>query len=147
MARTAAMGLRREPQPPMPMVIPERSSATMSSTLPRLSLIGPGSFRRVGVALLHEGGALLVGHAAHVQLVRESLLEAVAALDVDGIDAVERLLGPADDGRTLRRDVRGQLECGGPETSARYDRRHRSVGGKLGRTDGLRRVDHPAHHL
>ena len=37
MARTTAMGLRREPQPPMPMVMPERSSPTMSSTVVRLS--------------------------------------------------------------------------------------------------------------
>src|SRR5580700_6544432 len=97
MARTTAMGLRREPQPPIPMVMPERSSLTMSSTVVRLSDIRP-SRRGVGVALLDEGGPLLVGHAAHVQLVGEALLVAVAALDVDRVDAVERLLGPADDG-------------------------------------------------
>src|SRR5580700_11823729 len=104
MARTTAIGLRREPQPPIPMVMPERSSPTMSSTVVRLSAIrrslahsgySPGG---VGVALLDEGGPLLVGHAAHVELVREALLEAVALLDVDRVDAVERLLGPADDG-------------------------------------------------
>ena len=39
MARTTAMGLRREPQPPMPIVMPERSSPTMSSMVVRLSLI------------------------------------------------------------------------------------------------------------
>ena len=39
MARTTAMGLRREPQPPMPIVMPERSSPTMSSTVVRLSAI------------------------------------------------------------------------------------------------------------
>ena len=39
MARTTAMGLRREPQPPMPIVMPERSSPTMSSTVMRLSAI------------------------------------------------------------------------------------------------------------
>src|SRR5258708_1838277 len=104
MARTTAMGLRREPQPPIPTVMPERSSPTMSSMVVRLSLTG-NSLGGVGVALLDEGGPLLVGHAAHVELVRETLLEAVAALHVDGVDAVERLLGPADDGRALGGDV------------------------------------------
>ena len=36
-ARTTDIGLRREPHPPMPMVIPERSSATASSSVQRLS--------------------------------------------------------------------------------------------------------------
>ncbi|SKV80863.1 Uncharacterised protein [Mycobacteroides abscessus subsp. abscessus] len=36
-ARTKAIGLRREPQPPRPMVIPLRSSATTSSSVVRLS--------------------------------------------------------------------------------------------------------------
>ena len=40
MARTTAMGLRRDPQPPMPMVMPERSSPTMSSMVVRLSPTG-----------------------------------------------------------------------------------------------------------
>ena len=46
MARTTAMGLRREPQPPMPIVMPERSSPTMSSTVVRLSAIGSPSVPR-----------------------------------------------------------------------------------------------------
>src|SRR5580700_11016832 len=109
MARTTAMGLRRDPQPPMPMVMPERSSPTMSSMVVRLSptASSPRSRRGVGVALLDEGGPLLVGHAAHVQLVGEALLEAVAALDVDRIDPVERLLGPPNDGGALLGDVGG----------------------------------------
>src|SRR5258708_7813863 len=117
MARTTAMGLRREPQPPIPTVMPERSSPTMSSMVVRLSAIRACSLRRVGsrggvgVALLDEGGPLFVGHAAHVEFVGEALLEAVAALHVDGVDAVERLLGPADDGRALGGDLGGQLEC------------------------------------
>ena len=41
MARTTAMGLRREPQPPMPRVMPERSSATISSTVVVLSAMAP----------------------------------------------------------------------------------------------------------
>src|SRR5690606_29453277 len=37
MARARAIGLRRVAQPPKPMVIPSESSATMSSTVMRLS--------------------------------------------------------------------------------------------------------------
>src|SRR5271157_4406709 len=118
MARTTAMGLRREPHPPIPMVMPERSSPTMASTVVRLSAI-TCSFRGVGVALLDEGGPLLVGHTAHVQLVGEPLFEAVAALHVDRVDPVERLLGPADDGRALGGDVAGQLEGGRTEAVRR----------------------------
>ena len=94
MARTAAIGLRREPQPPMPMVMPLRSSPTSSSRVSRLSamsVLPVGAVRSVGVvtsvpssggvgvALLDEGRPLLVGHAGHVQLVGEALLEPVAA--------------------------------------------------------------------
>ncbi len=43
MARTAAIGLRREPQPPSPIVIPSRSSPTSSSRVVRLSATG-GAF-------------------------------------------------------------------------------------------------------
>src|ERR1700722_10294716 len=130
MARTTAMGLRREPQPPMPRVMPERSSPTMSSTVVRLSDIRP-SRRGVGVALLDEGGPLLVGHPAHMELVGEALLEAIAALDVDGVDAVERLLGPPDDGRALGGDLARQLERGRTEAVRRHHRCDRAVGGEL----------------
>ena len=37
MAATSDMGLRREPQPPMPMVMPLSSCATTSSSVIRLS--------------------------------------------------------------------------------------------------------------
>src|SRR6516225_6170274 len=110
MARTTAIGLRRDPHPPMPMVIPERSSPTMPSTVVRLSAIAfRSSSRRVGIALLHERGALLVGDAAHVELVGETLFEAVAALHVHRVDAVEGLLGPPDDRRALGRDLARQF--------------------------------------
>ena len=39
MARTSAIGLRRGPQPPMPMVMPSWSSATTSSMVIRLSRV------------------------------------------------------------------------------------------------------------
>src|SRR5580704_18832495 len=137
MARTTAMGLRREPQPPMPMVMPERSSLTMSSTVVRLSDIRP-SLRGVGVALLDEGGPLLVGYPAHMKLVGEALFVAIAALHVDGVDAVERLLGPADDRRALGGDVGGQLECGRMEALGRHHRGDRSIGRELRGRDRLR---------
>jgi hypothetical protein len=38
MARTSDIGLRRDPQPPMPTVIPSRSSAISSSSVKRLSI-------------------------------------------------------------------------------------------------------------
>ena len=63
MARTMLIGLRRDPQPPMPMVMPSRSSATTSSSVIRLSTTS--LLRRysdgVGVALLDERVAQLVG--------------------------------------------------------------------------------------
>src|SRR6185437_16910424 len=108
MARTTAIGLRRDPQPPMPMVMPERSSDTISSTVVRLSATllpfwPPPSAGGAPVvvdhclSLLDEGRPLLVGDPPHVQLVGEPLLEPVAPLHVDRVDAVHRLLRPTDD--------------------------------------------------
>src|SRR5207249_2541809 len=77
--------------------------ATTSSAAMRLSVMR--SFVERGVALVDECLTGLVGHTTEVQLEGEALLEPVAALHVDGVDAVERLLGPADDGRALGRDV------------------------------------------
>jgi hypothetical protein len=42
-ARTSAIGLRREPQPPMPTVMPSRISPTTSSSVTRLSGTTRGS--------------------------------------------------------------------------------------------------------
>ena len=39
-ARTRLIGFRREPQPPMPIVIPSRSSSTMAASVVRLSMRG-----------------------------------------------------------------------------------------------------------
>ena len=47
MARTSDIGLRRDPQPPMPMVMPLLSSATTSSSVMRLS----GTARRYPEAI------------------------------------------------------------------------------------------------
>src|SRR6476659_9304538 len=94
MARTMLIGLRREPHPPIPMVMPSRNSATTSSSVMRLSatlLL----FRRVGVALVDERVAQLVGDAGEIELEREALLEPIGALDIPQVDAVEALLGRA----------------------------------------------------
>ena len=109
MARTTAMGLRREPQPPKPMVMPRRSSATMSSTVVRLS--ATGRHRGPSLESCRRRASRRRRPAARrpprqVQLVGEALLEAVAALHVDRVDAVQRLLGPPDDGGALGRDRR-----------------------------------------
>src|SRR5205807_10268700 len=94
------IGLRREPQPPMPIVIPSRSSATTSFSVVRLSAI----------RLLHEGVPGFVALAGEVELEREALLEAVAALHVDGVDAVQRLLGGPNHGGALVGNGPGHLE-------------------------------------
>src|SRR6476661_6633110 len=104
MARTMLIGLRREPQPPMPIVIPSRSSATTSASVISLSVIcsapgpadaataplgergvgpsdrTPRSLAHVRVALGHERIPVLVGHPREVQLEREALLVAVRTL-------------------------------------------------------------------
>ena len=48
MARTSDIGLRRDPQPPMPRVMPSRISAATSASVRRLSIIGTASPRRRG---------------------------------------------------------------------------------------------------
>ncbi len=48
-----------------------------------------------GVALLDEGGARLLRVGRGVELEGEALLEAVALLDVEELDPVQRLLGEA----------------------------------------------------
>src|SRR5262245_33750565 len=98
------MGLRREPQPPMPMVMPRRGSAATASSVLRLSVMSRGGCRsfRVGVAPFHERVAQLVGDAGKVELEGETLLEPVGAFDVPKVDAVEALLRGTDDRRRLR---------------------------------------------
>src|SRR5437764_10862647 len=98
------IGLRREPHPPMPIVIPSRSSATTSASVVLLSA--------TSVRLLDEGVPSPVALAGQVELEGEALLEAVAALHVDGVDAVERLLGRPDHRRALLGDGPSHLEGG-----------------------------------
>src|SRR3954462_5821814 len=99
------IGLRRDPQPPMPIVIPFRSSATTSFSVVRLSAI----------RLLHEGVPGLVALAGQVELEREALLVAIAALHVDGVDAVQRLLCGPDHRWALLGNGPSHLERGVPQ--------------------------------
>src|SRR3954447_24550725 len=94
-ARTRLIGLRREPPPPMPIVMPERSSPTISSIVIRLSGISHSAVLLPLVALLDERIAGPVRSAGEVELEGEALLEPVGAADVDRVDAVQRLLGRA----------------------------------------------------
>src|SRR5438132_3897158 len=95
-ARTSDMGLRREPHPPMPMVMPSRSSAANSSWVRRLSATWLGGSAALG-GLLQVGPPDLPPHVGQVQLEREALFEPVAPAHVGGVDAVQGLLGPPDD--------------------------------------------------
>ena len=134
MARTSAIGLRRDPQPPIPIVIPSRSSATTSSGVIRVTA-GP----------VHERLARPVPGAGQVQLEGEALLVPVGALDVDRVDAVQRLLGQPDDRRVLGRDLVGHGSCGGAQLVRRHHLEHRAEGEQLPRGDGPAGVDHGPH--
>src|SRR5438552_8265551 len=96
-------------------------------------------------SLVEEGLAGAVALSQQVELEGEALFEAVAALHVDGVDAVEELLGPLDHRRTLGRDLGGDLACRGAELVAFDDAEHRSVVVELGRGGGRARVDHRPH--
>src|SRR3954469_18895609 len=109
-ARTSAIGLRRDPQPPMPIVMPSRSSPTTSSIVALLSGI-----RRPFplLTLVDERVPRLVTRAGEVELEGEALLEPVGPAHVDRVDAVERLLRRTHDDRVDRGDLRGDLSrCG-----------------------------------
>src|SRR5215813_10664348 len=112
MARTSAIGLRRDPQPPIPTVMPERSSPATSSALMTVTR-SPLS--------VDESLACRVGDPGQVELVGEPLLVPVGTLDVDGVDAVQRLLGQPDGGGVLGGDLAGNGERGRPQAAARHD--------------------------
>src|SRR5215468_1366762 len=115
MARTRAIGLRRDPQPPIPIVMPERSSPATSPALMTVTW---------SPMPVDERLACRVGDAGEVELEGESLLVPVGALDVDGVDAVERLLGQPDGGGVLGGDLAGDGERGRPQAAARHDVEH-----------------------
>jgi probable F420-dependent oxidoreductase len=59
MARTTDIGLRRDPHPPIPIVMPSRSSATTSSSVHRLSATFPS---RVEVRVESPSAPQAIGH-------------------------------------------------------------------------------------
>src|SRR5258706_4164710 len=134
------MGLRREPQPPMPIVMPSRSSATTSSSVMRLSLIVRCLLDGIWVAALDERVAQLVGHAGQVELEGEALLVAVRTLHVPQVDAVEALFRSPDDGGRLLGDRGGHRERGVAQFVAPYHLEHGTERVELGRGGGRARA-------
>src|SRR5882672_10357383 len=84
-ALTTDIGLRREPQPPIPIVMPSRISDTISSSVTRLSATLSFEIR---FPLLDKGPSRLIGHVGVVQLEGEALLHAVALAGIDRLDEV-----------------------------------------------------------
>ena len=95
---------------------------------------------------------MLVGHPSEVELHREALLEPVAAVDVDRVDPVDRLLGHPDHSGVLARDLGGHGERCLVELIAGDHLEHRAVlhevgggdvaAGEVERAHQVRR-DHP----
>src|SRR3954447_23661140 len=142
-ARTSAIGLRREAQPPMPMVMPSRSSVTTSSIVARLSATAV-VFRPV-LAPVDEGVARLVARTAEVELEGETLLEPVGATDVDRVDAVERLLGRTHHDRVDTRDLCRDLPSRSAQLLAGNDLQDAAVRCQLLCGGSFRGVDHVPH--
>src|SRR3954470_18494089 len=140
-ARTNAIGLRRDPQPPMPSVMPSRSSPTTSSIVIRLS----GIRLLPLVTPLDERVARLVARAGEVELEREPLLEPVGPAHVDGVDAVERLLRRADHDRVDLRDLRRDFPGACTQPFPRHDLEHAAVRRELLRGGAFGGVDHVPH--
>src|SRR4051794_34577407 len=135
-----AIGFRREPHPPTPIVMPSRSSRTMSSTVARLSgIAGPL------VALVDERIARLVRDAGEVELECEALLEAVRPLHVNRIDPVQRLLRRDYDAPIESSDLRSGLKSGIAQLITRYDAQHRAISVQVLGRRALSCVDHRAH--
>src|SRR3954468_3877610 len=140
-ARTNAIGFRREPHPPMPSVMPSRSSPTTSSIVIRLS----GIRLLPLVTPLDERVARLVTRPGQVELEREPLLEPVGPAHVDRVDPVQRLLRRPDHDRVDLCDLRGDLARPRPQPFPRHDLEHASVRRQLLRGGAFGRVDHVSH--
>src|SRR5271154_7212428 len=141
MARTNAMGLRRDPQPPIPIVMPLRSFATASSRVVRLSATMRRSSSLFAIALLYSSSpaslffalrgtgervAVLGGLPGQVELEGKALLHAVTGVDPLHVDQVQRLLGRADDASVLSGDVARHPQGGFVEFLARHHLVHRT---------------------
>src|SRR5215469_1346740 len=110
------MGLRRDPQPPMPIVMPDRSSPTTSAMVmtapdwPSPSAAPPSPGRgSVTTGSIDERLPGPVGDPGQVQLEGKALLVAVGAAHINRLDTVQRLLGQPDDLAVFRRYFRGEL--------------------------------------
>src|SRR5690242_7413337 len=113
----------------MPIVMPSRSSPTTSSIDVRLS--GIVVVLLPLVTLVDERVACLVARAGEVELEGEALLEAVGPPYVDGVDAVERLLGRTHDDRIDGGDLRRHLACCRTQLVAWDDLQDAAVGREL----------------
>src|SRR5690242_13896558 len=106
-----AIGLRREPQPPMPIVMPLSTPATASSSVVRLSVtISPlaslvPAESLVPLVRARERVPVFVRDTGEVELEGEPLLHPVAGGHGLHVDEVQRLFGRADHPGVLRRDV------------------------------------------
>src|SRR3954452_13853331 len=131
----------RDPPPPMPSVMPSRSSPTTSSIVIRLS----GIRLLPLVTPLDERVARLVTRPGQVELEREPLLEPVGPAHVDRVDPVQRLLRRPDHDRVDLRDLRGDFARPRPQPFPRHDLEHASVRRQLLRGGAFGRVDHVSH--
>ena len=141
-ARTSDIGLRRDAQPPMPMVMPSRSSATTSSSVMRLSGITASNSASRLSTKASRASSLTPGQ---VELEGEALLEAVAALHVDGSMPLSDSLAARITVGLFVGDLRRDAQGGGPQLAGLDDLEHRAEVVQLGRGGGGRRVDHRPH--
>nr|BFE78655.1 hypothetical protein GCM10020093_012560 [Planobispora longispora] len=135
--------MRREPQPPIPIVVPLSSEPTISSTVVTFDAACATGITPLG----DEGVAVPVARAHQVELEGEALLETVAAVDVDRVDAVQRLLGAPDDVGVLGGDLGRDRQGGLAEPVGGRDLQDRAEGVQLGGGDGAAGVDHGAHQV
>lgn len=94
-----------------------------------------------------EPGANLIGHTGEIELHGEALLEPVGLVHVLHVDAVERLLGGANDAAVLVGDVLGDFHCGSVEFGPRHDLEHRTVVVQLLCGERARGVEHGPHQV
>ena len=136
----------------MPIVIPLSRVPTTSSIVIRLSrghllTVSVEFAVRAALTRAREVVAQLVADAHQVELVGEALLEPVALVDVDRVDAVERGLGGADHPTVLGGDLAGDLEGRVVELVAGDHLEHRAELHQVGRLDRARREVEGPHHV
>src|ERR1700731_2239185 len=167
MARTNAIGLRRDPQPPMPIVIPLRSCATASSRVVLLSgtmrrsppqaggtptsslLLSSSSPAALLLALRRTGKrvAVLVGNPGEIEFEGKALLHAVTGVDALDVDEVQRLLGRADNPGVLGSNVARHPQRGFVELLPRHHLMHRAEVVQGGGVHGGRGEEQSPHQV